>query len=225
MAAPDDRPAGVAPAAQAFKLVGRDDVFVGDDAFMGFPVPGAFLLRIADAFAAGPLPLFQAAAGVAVGLNRSQRRSRHRFQDGSIGDCRPQGLQQACNCGPRFLLLALRIGDLAGDVAKFARGFDDRRELRDICHRPMRFDFRCDLAEFLLGLGHGAFRILYRAGLRTATIEQTAKDRNLGLGGNARDQLIDIPAPFKLAARRLRVASAAANSARRLGRSAFPART
>ena len=46
MAAPDDRPAGVTPAAQAFELVGRDDVFVGDDALIGFPVPDALLLAL-----------------------------------------------------------------------------------------------------------------------------------------------------------------------------------
>ena len=199
MVAPDDGPAGVAPAAQAFKLVGRHDVFVGDDAFMGLPVPDTLLLRIADAFAAGPLPLLQAPAGVSVDLHRSQRGNRRRFQDGSIGHCRPQSLQQACNSSPRLLLLALRIGDLARDVAKFAHGLDDRRELGDIRHRPMGFDFRGDLAEFLLSLGHGAFGILYRAGLRPAAVEQTAKDRNLGPGGDARDQLIDIAAPFKLA--------------------------
>ena len=77
MAAPDDRPAGVAPAAQSFKLVGRHDVLIGDDAFMGFPMADALLLRIANPFAAGPLPLLQAAAGVAMGLNRGQRRNRH----------------------------------------------------------------------------------------------------------------------------------------------------
>ena len=199
MAAPDERPAGVTPAAQALKLVGCHDVLVGDDAVMSFPVPGALLLRVAAPFTAGPLPLFQAPTCVPVGLNGSQRGNRRRFQDGSIGNCRPKNLQQARNCGPCLLFLALRIGYLAGDVAKFARGLDDRPELRDICHRSMRFDFRCDLVEFLLGLGHGALRILHRAGLRTAAIEQTAKERNLGLGGNACDQLIDIFAPIKLA--------------------------
>src|SRR4051794_37876811 len=103
---------------------------------MGFPVPDSLLLRIADPFTAGPLPLLQAAASVSVGLNRSQRGNWHRFQDGSIGDSRPQGLQRPDNCRVRLLLLPLRIGDLAGDVAKFARGPDDRRELRDIRHWP-----------------------------------------------------------------------------------------
>jgi len=65
---------------------------VGDDAFMGFPMPDALLLRIADPFTADPLPLLQTPTGVSVGFNRSQRGNGRQFQDGSIGDCRPQGL-------------------------------------------------------------------------------------------------------------------------------------
>ena len=65
----DDRPAGVAPAAQTLKLVRRHDMFVGDDALIRLTVTSALLLRIADAFMAGLLPLFQAPASIAMGLN------------------------------------------------------------------------------------------------------------------------------------------------------------
>ena len=114
-----------------------------------------------------------------------------------VGDCRAQGLEPAVNRGARLLLLALGIRDLPGDVAKFARGLDDRRELRDICRRSKRFDLRCDLGQLLVGLGHGGSSHSRPRRLRAASIEQGPKDRDLGLGRNARNQLIDVAGPFK----------------------------
>jgi hypothetical protein len=67
-------------------------MFVGDDALIGLAVAGAFLLRIANAFIADPLPLFQTSASVAMGLDRSQRGNRHVFQSGVIFHGRSQRL-------------------------------------------------------------------------------------------------------------------------------------
>jgi hypothetical protein len=96
---------------------------------MGFPVTGAFLLCMTDTFVAGLLPLFEAAAGVAMGLNRSQRRNGRGFNDASICHGRAQGFQRTVNRGARLLLVALGIADLACEVAKFADGLDHHREL------------------------------------------------------------------------------------------------
>ena len=197
VAAPNDRPACVAPAAQTFEFVGRDDVFVGDDALMGFPVPGTLLLCMTDAFAAGLLPLFEAAAGVAMCLNRGQRRNGHGFQDSRIRHGRAQGFQRAVNRNARLLLVAVGIGNLAQEVAKFADTLDDHREPGNIRKRAERFNIGIDFAKFLLGFGHGTFRVLHRTRLRAAAIEQAAKDSNLRFGGNACDHLIDITAPFE----------------------------
>jgi hypothetical protein len=58
VAAPDDRPACIAPATQTFEFVGGHDMLAGADALMGFPMPAALLIRMSEAFAAGLLPLF-----------------------------------------------------------------------------------------------------------------------------------------------------------------------
>jgi hypothetical protein len=66
-------------AAQAVELVGRDDVFVGNDAGVGFLTANALLFGAADPFTAGPLPLFEVPASVSVLFNRSYRRHLHRL--------------------------------------------------------------------------------------------------------------------------------------------------
>jgi hypothetical protein len=164
---------------------------------MGFPMPGAFLSRMADAFAAGLLPLFEAAAGVAMSLKGGQRRNGHGFENSRIRHGRTQGFQRAVKSGARLLLVALRIGDLPGEVAEFANGLDGHHELGNIRQRAERLDIGIDLGEFLLRFGRRRFRVLNRAGLPAPPIEQAAKGCHFGLGGNPRNHLIDATAPFK----------------------------
>jgi hypothetical protein len=66
---------------------------------------------------------------IAVGLNRRQRRDRHRFQNGRVVDSGPHGLQSAANRSAGLLLLAPGVGNLAGEVTNFARGLDHHRKL------------------------------------------------------------------------------------------------
>src|SRR3954465_15157316 len=66
MTAADNRPAGVAPVAQALQRIGRYDVLVSNDPVICFLMTGAFLLRDAKTFATGSRLLVRGAASIPV---------------------------------------------------------------------------------------------------------------------------------------------------------------